>query len=410
MSRLFSTAVSSMSAAALGIDVIGNNVANVNTNGFKSSSPAFATLFSQTLREARSPGTTGGQDAMQVGTGVNLAAVNTDFTQGSLAETGNNLDMAIEGRGYFVVKDPAGEQLFTRNGQFSVDATGKLVQTTSGLAVQGLVPSADGSFAPTATAQDIIIPPGLSLNAKATGNLSLAGNLSSGAAVGDTSQVQTTYYDSLGTAHSATVVFTKTAANAWSFSANTGTPAVSLGTGTLSFDTSGKLTASTGTALSVPAAGVAAGATSPQTITLDTSVMTQVSNASLVQATNQDGMAPGSLTDIRTNSSGDVQAVFSNGQSQTLARVALATFTNDGGLKQAGGTLFTPSTNSGTAQIGSAGAGGAGKLVSQSLESSNVDLASQLTSLIVLQRGYQASTRLVSTADEMMQDALRLKS
>jgi flagellar hook protein FlgE len=413
MSRLFSTAVSAMTAHAQGIEVHGNNVANVNTTGYRAARPQFETLFSQTLRIARGGvGTMGGVDPMEVGGGVAMGNTATLHGQGSVQFTGQNLDLSILGRGFFMLKAPDGGEAFTRDGALGLDASGRLTHASSGFAVQGLLVDPTTNTIPSgAVPEDITIPPGLTLNARATTTVDVAGNLDARAAVGDTNQMQYRYYDSLGVAHVMTVDFKKTAANAWTWTSYVDAPANQTGTGALTFNSVGDVQNITSSTISIPAGspGLTTGATAPQAIEIGLDTLTQYAAAGEVQATNQDGFPPGSLTDVTVDDLGNVQAVFSNGQSRALAKLALVDFANLNGLQRSANNLFLQTANSGSPQVVGAGNAGVGKIQSQALERSNVDLANELTSLIVLQRGYQASTRLVSTADEMMQEALNLK-
>ena len=414
MSRLFSTAISSMSTHATGIDVHANNIANLNTTGYKASRAEFKTLFSQTLRSARGAvDGLAGVDPQQVGAGVRLGSTSTTFAQGTLATTGENLDLAIMGRGFFMLKNADGDQYYTRDGALTLDANGRLSHGNSGLAVQGLlVDTATNTVPDNGVPEDIIIPPGLTLNAKATENAHVAGNLDVNTAVGDTTDMQFRYYDSLGVSRVMTVSLTRQAANnTWDWTANVGTPAASVGSGTIVFNSVGDVASGgTGTAsVTVASGGATSGATDPQAVTLDFSALTQFASPSQVEATNQDGFEPGSLTDVVVDDLGYISALFSNGQSRPIARLTIVNFANLQGMQRRADNLFQSSANTGTPQLLNAGGDGVGAIQSQALERSNTDLANELTQMIILQRGYQAATRMVSTADEMLQDALSLK-
>ena len=414
MSQLFSTALSSMQTHTQGIELRANNIANVNTAGYKSQMATFKTLFSQNLRPARAAtATIAGLDPQQVGAGVRLGTTSTDFNQGSIEYTGQSLDLSLLGDGFFVLKSPVGGHYYTRDGQLTLDADGRLTQSSSGLAVQGLlVDQASGTIPENAVPEDIIIPPGLTLNAQATTESTIAGNLDAEAATGDLTTMQWQYYDSLGVDHVMTITFTKNAAaNTWDWEGTVEGTTNSLGTGQLVFNSVGDVSSGgTGTAtVTAASTGVTAGATDPQAVTLDFSTMTQYSASAEVQATNQDGFPPGSMTDVTIDDQGTVSAVFSNGQNRPLATLAIANFSNVQGLERRADNLFAQSANTGSPQIVTAGRAGVGTVQSQAVERSNTDLATELTQMIVLQRGYQAATRLISTADEMLQDALSLK-
>ncbi|NUQ00225.1 MAG: flagellar hook protein FlgE [Armatimonadetes bacterium] len=414
MSRLFSTAISSMQTQSLAMDVHANNIANVNTNGYKTVSASFKTLFSESLRSARgASGGMAGLDPVEVGAGVRLGGTSTNYSQGSLTNTGENLDLAILGDGFFMLRDADGNDFYTRDGSLGLDANGRLTHSASGLAVQGLlVDPLTGTVPDGALPVDITIPPGMTLNAKATGGATIAGNLDAGAVTGDSTQMQFRYHDSFGVSHVMTVDFTKAAAaNTWSWTASVGAPAVVVGSGNVVFNSTGDvLSGGSGTAtVTVASGGVTAGGTDPSPVGLDFSTMTQFADASEVEATNQDGFPPGFLTDVVTDDVGNISAVFSNGQTRPLAQLGIVNFANINGLSRKAENLFQQSANSGSPQVVRAGSSGAGTIQSQALEMSNTDLAAELTQLIVLQRGYQAATRMITTADEMLQDALSLK-
>ncbi len=412
MSRLLSTAISGMAAHASGIDITGNNIANLNTSGFKSSRPGFATLFSQTLRAARgvSDGVTG-LNPVQAGAGVQLATNTTQFQQGTLTYTGQNLDLAIMGNGFFQLKDGMGEAAYTRDGAFTLQSDGTMVHAASGLKVQGLLfDIGTGTVPAGAVPEDIVIPPGLTLNAKATGEVTMAGNLDAAAATGDIAEMQYRYYDSFGVPHQMDLTYTKTAnPREWSWVAQVG--ANNVGSGTLTFTAEGDVASGgTGTAtVTVANGGVTAGGTDPQAISIDMARLTQYGAGSELEATNQDGFEPGFLIDIGTDDQGHITAMFSNGLTRPVAQLSLANFANVQGLARTVGNLFKPTANTGLAQLLTPGTAGVGTIQSQSLERSNVDLPSELTQMIVFQRGYQASARLVTTADEILQEALNLK-
>jgi len=414
MSRLFSTAISSMSTHSLGIDVHANNIANLNTTGFKASRADFKTMFSQTLRPARgAAGGLAGLDPMSVGAGVRLGGTATQFAQGSLQNTGENLDLAILGRGFFMLRDPDGNDFYTRDGAMTLDANGQLSHASSGLAVQGLlVDPTTGTVPDGGMPTSIAIPPGLTLNAKATESAHVAGNLDADTAVGGTTQMEFRYHDSFGVDHLMTVTFTRAAAsNTWNWSAAVGSGPTVIGTGSIVFNSVGDVSSGGVGTTSVTAAsgGITSGATDPQAISLDFTSMTQFSSASEVEVTNQDGFPPGFLTDVVTDDIGRISAVFSNGQTRPIAQLAVTNFANIQGLNRKADNLFQQSANSGSPQVVSAGSSGVGTIQSQALERSNTDLAHELTQMIILQRGYQAATRMISTADEMLQDALSLK-
>ena len=412
MSNLISTAIGAMDATSLGIDVLGNNIANLNTVGYKSVNPEFSTLFSQTLQEAQAPtALAGGTGPMQIGAGVQLSGTSTNWSQGQMQATGNNLDLAIQGNGFFMLNGPGGPA-YSRDGSLTLDATGMLTQQASGLAVQGLVadPATD-TIPGSAVPANIVIPPGLSLNAKESTQATIAGNLNAATGVGNSTQMQYQYYDSLGVAQTMTIQFNQTAPDTWSYSGFIGNSANTVGGGTIVFNNAGAVSSITGNTMNVTTAstGVSTGAASPQPIVLTLSGLTQYSATSQVQATDQDGFAAGSLDSVNVDGGGNVKAVFSNGQSRLVAQLAVVNFANPSALSAQSKNVYKQTADTGSAEVVQPGTAGAGTIQSQALEESNVDLASQLTAMIVLQRSYQAAAKTVSTADQMLQDAIQLK-
>ncbi|MCC7491356.1 MAG: flagellar hook protein FlgE [Fimbriimonadaceae bacterium] len=414
MSRTFSTAMSSLQTHVVGIDIHANNIANLNTSGYKTQRAQFKSLFSQNLRSARGA-TDGlaGLDPLQVGAGVRLGTTATQYAQGSLIHTGENLDLAILGRGFFMLQDADGNEFYSRDGALTLDANGRLSHASSGLAVQGLLYDTTTNTIPDgALPTDIDIPPGLTLNAKATSTAQIAGNLNAATTVGEATQMQYRYHDSFGVSHVMTVTFTRAAAaNTWNWTAQVGTGPTTVGSGALVFNAVGDVaTGGIGTCnITAASGGVTAGGTDPQEIELDLAKLTQFAAPSEVETTNQDGFPPGFLVDVVTDDVGRVSAVFSNGQTRPLAQLAIVNFANLQGLNRKADNLFQQSANTGSPQVVTAGNAGAGNIQAQTLERSNTDLANELTTLIILQRGYQAATRMITTADEIMQDALSLK-
>jgi flagellar hook protein FlgE len=412
--RSMFAAISGLRSHQIMMDVIGNNIANVNTVGYKAGRVNFEDILSQTLHGATAPQNgLGSIDPAQIGLGMTVAGIDVLQTQGNLQSTGKTTDMAIQGDGFFILSD-GGSEFFTRDGAFDIGLDGSLSNPASGMRVQGWEADTSGKIDITLPVNDIIIPVGQRTTALATSTVSFSGNLDAGAAVGTDVPTTVTVYDSLGISHSVKVTFSKTAANTWSWSAvkdpaDTGitiTPVAgppSVNQGTLSFTTAGIESGTTGTLSFTFPDG--ATATAP---TFDLSSMRQFSGTS--QPTAQaDGFTSGTLTSFSVGNSGQLSGVYSNGQTQILGQIALASFLNSAGLLRAGQNNFITSAASGVASVGVAGTGGRGSVSTGALEMSNVDLASQFTGMITAERGFQANSRVITTSDEMLQELVNLK-
>ena len=402
MLRSLFSGISGLRAHQTMLDVVGNNIANVNTAGFKASSTVFEDTLSQMLSAAGAPQAgNGGTNPAQVGLGVRVASVSTNFGQGATQMTGRATDLMIQGDGFFAV-DADGQQLYTRAGAFSFDATGRLV-TTSGAAVMGWV-ATDGKVATTGPVGPIVLPIGATKAPVATTVTTISGNLDASAPVYDADDPATAAgkvvssidaYDAAGVGHTLTYTFTHTAGNTWSLQvADDATPPATQ-TVTLTF-TDGKLPD--------PAPTLTLG-----DIDVDLKGITGFGGATSVAATGQDGSAMGALQAYTIGQDGTIIGVFSNGLKEPLGQVALASFTNPPGLEKVGDSLYRATVNSGLAQLGQAGTGGRGQLSSGSLEMSNVDLAAEFTNLIIAQRGFQANSRVITASDEILQDLVNLK-
>lgn len=407
MLRSMFSAISGLRGHQVMMDVIGNNIANVNTVGFKSGRVSFQDILSQTLRGASSPsGNLGSINPAQIGLGMTVAGIDVLHTQGNLQSTGKVTDMAIQGDGFFVLANGA-QQYYSRDGAFDIAIDGSLVNPASGLKVQGWVADASGVIDTTTAVGNINIPIGQRTTALPTSSASFRGNLDAGADVGATASTTMTMFDTLGVAHSIKITYTKTAANDWSWAASTdpadsGTSTSS--TGTITFNSDGSFDSSTGT-LSVTLTN---GATSPSAPAIDMSAMTQFAGSSepIVLA---NGFTSGSLVTFAVGNGGEVTGVYSNGQTQPLGQIAMASFLNPAGLIRSGQNTFQISSASGNASIGRPGQGNRGSMMTGALEMSNVDLATQFTGMITAQRGFQANSRVITTSDEMLQELVNLK-
>jgi flagellar hook protein FlgE len=504
----FSIPVSGLDADSTALNTIANNLSNMNTTGFKSQSTSFSDLLYQQV------GSNGSGDEIQVGSGAQVATNTTNFTSGSLSSTGcTNDDMAINGNGFFVLDDK-GSQLYTRNGAFTTSSTGTL-ESSGGLAVMGYS-AADGVVNTGGALSDITIPTTETMSPSATTTFSVTQTLDST----DTSASSKglTLYDSLGQSYSATISYTKTGTNQWSYSISvpdtlsaakttsgstttdtynfgssggtlaavyTGTnmtitgltsagasatitaPTVTSGetvatyaaaltsalstagiqnvtvtntngtlaisgtnmstsgsviqdpvassgaTGTLTFDSDGNLTSPATDVSGITFSGLSDGAA-----TLDlnwnlygtsgSSTVTQTASTSTTGTATQNGYASGSYKSFSVDSSGVVTATFSNGETETVGQLALATVSNEEGLQAEGSTNYATTTASGSAAVGVAGAGGRGTIEDSTLEGSNVDISSEFSALIVAQRAFEANSKAVTTFDTVTQQAINM--
>jgi flagellar hook protein FlgE len=402
------SAISGLRAHQVMMDEIGNNIANVNTVGYKTGRVNFEDILSQTFRGASAAqGGLGSINPAQVGLGVTVAGIDVIMTQGNLQSTGRLTDMAIQGDGFFTLSD-GGRQFYTRDGSFDIGLGGNLINPASGLKVLGWNADSAGKIDTTTAVTDVIIPIGTRTTALVTGSATIAGNLDASAVANDTATTTVTVIDSLGVSHSVQVTFTKTGANAWSWKAATDpndTGVSTSSTGTITFNSDCTYNASTGSPISL---ALTNGATATQSVDLNMGTMTGYQGASSLSA-QADGFTSGTLTTFTIGAAGDITGVFSNGQTQLLGQIAIASFVNPGGLQRQGQNLYAASSASGSASVGLPGTGGRGTVTTGSLEMSNVDLATQFTSMITAERGFQANGKVITTSDEMLQDLVNLK-
>jgi flagellar hook protein FlgE len=424
------TGASGLDASSEELSVIGDNISNANTVGFKASRADFSDALAQNLIGNTPSG------AGQIGLGTNMEVVQKILTEGSLSTTGNATDLAIQGQGFFQVKGSASGvdgTYYTRDGQFTLDNSGYLVNQ-AGLRVQGYTANAVGVITPTAVGDlqvgeassaplatttltvnanlqsDAVVPalPFDPLNASATSNFSTS----------------TTVYDSLGASHQVDIYFSKTAAGAWNYNALTdgggltagvaGTP-TQIANGTMTFNTQGAMTAQTTVSAFNPL-----GSVDPQALTFNfgTSIaaggtglngITQFAAPSATSFLNQDGYASGQLTGVSVDSTGDVTGAFTNGQSRVLGQVAVANFKASDQLSRIGGNLFASTPGAGPATVGQPGTADRGAIVAGSLEQSNVDLSDEFVRMIAAQRDFQANAKTLTTSDQLLQTLMSVK-
>jgi flagellar hook protein FlgE len=412
----FSIPLSGLTAESAALSTIANNLSNQNTPGYKDKVVLFSDLFYQNL------GSAGSGDPIQQGLGVQVSDTPSLFTQGTVSPTGVPTDVAIQGSGFFAVQDASGITSYTRAGDFSEVngflATANGQQVLGYPAVNGVVNTGNG-VGPLQLGAGTISPPATTTNVQLTTNLNASAN------VGDTFSTPITVYDSLGASHVLTYTYTNTGPGAWNYAITvpaadvgaTGDP-VAVQSGTLAFDANGNLTTPasdvTGITIGAGTTGALADGASDLTFTWQlfnngASLLTQVAAPSSTSATNQNGAGSGSLVNFTIGSDGTITGSFSNGKTQTLGQVALASFANDGGLQLQGNTDFSPTLASGQAVVGAPGTGGRGTVSGGALELSNVDIATEFANLIVAQRGFEADAKAVTTFDQITQDTIAIK-
>ncbi|MGC9188335.1 MAG: flagellar hook protein FlgE [Sulfurihydrogenibium sp.] len=408
MLQSFYTAISGLNGNQRWMDVISDNISNVNTIGFKSERVTFEDLIARSL-------TTFGNNVpknTEIGGGSFIALTTKDFSQGSFQTTTNPLDLALDGEGFFIVRDNQGTVYYTRAGQFRLDADGNIVNV-DGLKLQGWKLDSAGNM--VGALDKINVPYSVlpkittKINLVEPTNLDSRVNTITGA-INPTDPTTFNYansmtiYDSLGNPHTLTFYFQKSDANTWNVAAyldnNTTT---SVGNGTLKFDANGKLTGGSPITLNITLTN---GATSPQSVTVDFSQVKQVASDFIFYA-NQDGFAKGDLIGVSVAEDGVVRGMYSNGKVELVARLALATFKDKEILVRKGNNLYVPNTQSYTPIITPGGI--LSKVRSGFLEMSNVDISKEFINLITAQRAYQANARVITTDDQVLQEAMNLK-
>lgn len=410
MFNAFSTALSALSAFSTAVDVVGNNLANLNTTGFKASTVTFHDLVTQSIGD--------GLGETQVGFGVDRPTTLRQFTQGSIQPSNGTLDMAIQGDGFLVIKTAEDKSLFTRAGNLQVDRNGLLLTATHER-VQGWTNSS-GRLDTSGPIGDIAVPVGTVRPPSPSSAFSFNLNLNAGAAEGDTFSTSITVYDSLGASHVATIRFTRTdTANEWDYAVTLpdgdfASPVDPL-EGTLTFNEQGQLEdpAPDDEPIVYELSGFQNGAADLSlTWSLFDGVrgrLTQFNQPSAVSALTQDGSTAAQLERVGIADGGLIFAQYSDGKQTVVGQVAMAAIRNPESLIAVGNNNYQLSAKSALPAIGVPGTGGRGMIIAGSVESSTVDIAKEFTNLIVLQRGYQANAKIVSTVDELSQETLNLK-
>ncbi|HEX4276078.1 MAG TPA: flagellar hook protein FlgE [Bryobacteraceae bacterium] len=411
----YSAALSGLEADSGAINVIGNDLANLNTTGYKANEVQFSELIAQHLGVSSSSG--------QVGLGVSPVSAYANYTQGTLQSTGGATDAAIQGDGFFVVQGQNNQTEYTRDGSFQISSTGELV-TAAGDAVQGWS-ATSGAVNTNGPIGNISVPLGATVPATATTSMQMALNLNSTAATtgsGATFSAPIQVFDSLGQSHTLTATFNKTAANTWSYSL--AVPAADLQSGGTTTVSSGTLTFDSNGNLSSPAASA-----DPQVVTVGgladgaadmsinwnlynpasgSSTITQLAESSGLGGSVQNGFAAGQISDVSLQNGGLLVANYTNGQTVTVGQLAVASISNPDSLTVAGNNYLQASASTGTPSIGTADSGARGQIIAGARESSTVDIAQEFTNLLTFERSYQANSRVITVSDQLQQDTVGL--
>ena len=401
----FRTALSGLNAASAELRVIGNNVANAGTTGFKESRAEFADIFATSNL---------GVTSNAIGTGVRVSSVSQQFTQGNIGFTDNNLDLAISGQGFFIMNDN-GVNAYTRAGALGIDRNGFVVNsqqqqlTIFQADANGSITGATGSL----QLDRSDIAPAATTTIDVQANLDASAGIPTAAfsptdASSYNNSTSLTVFDSLGSPHLNTMYFRKTADNTWDAfqyvdgtQVNAGAP---LGE-TITFDNTGTITGGSPTSMTFTPAGGSA----PMTVSVDYNNTSQFGSPFSVNALVQDGFATGRLSGIDISDTGVITSRFTNGQSRTLGQIAVATFNNSQGLRQLGDTAWAETFDSGAPLVGAPGTGAAGLIESGALEGSNVDLTAELVNMITAQRNFQANAQVITTADTVTQTIINIR-
>lgn len=388
MLRSLNSGISGLRSHQTMLDVTGNNIANVNTSGFKGQNTQFQDTLSQMTQGGAAPqAAMGGTNPAQIGLGVQVSGTSTNFTQGSTQETGRATDMLIDGDGFFVM-NKGGQQVLSRAGSFDFDGMGRLVSPDGGI-VQGRM-AVGGDVPDGGPLEDIVMPTGMTVGGQATDEAALQGNLPSDIEPGETRTVDRTVYNADGTSDNLQLTFTRTGAG-WDVEGSVGG-------------------ATANQTLTVAADGSLGGGTlNVGGIAVDLSEMTGYAGLDNAAISSQNGSEAGALQSYSISQDGMIMGRFSNGDSQAIGQVVLGQVDNPAGLEKVGNSGYLATANSGEVTFSTPGAGAGGSLVGGALEMSNVDLSQEFTNLIIAQRGFQANARIITTSDEVLQELTNLK-
>lgn len=405
MIKSMDSAVSAIKAQQTRLDVTANNIANVNTVGFKKSRTVFSTLLSTNVRTASgATDNKGGINPSSIGMGVQVSSIDAIHTQGIISSTGRGLDLAIQGDGFFTVTDGS-KTYYTRNGAVNLSPTDGSLCLSNGYKLMGYPIDSEGNVDKNAGLQPITVPTGTDVVVQPTSNVSFAGNINSASAVGDMVSIPFSVYDSLGAKHDLNieVTITGTGTADWKVVNSSG---LLLGgdTGTLTFGTTGKVENVTGGPLTFTPIGA-----DPLSIELDFSNTSMVNKSSDFSMKSQNGMPAGSVESVSITNGGNVTITYSNGMSKDIAALGIGLFDNPGGLIVGSDSLFEESANSGTVVMVAGAESTKANVLSGYLEGSNVDVSDELTEMIKTQRAYQMATKVITTSDEILQELTNIK-
>ncbi len=409
MMRSLFSGVSGLQNHQTRMDVIGNNIANVNTIGFKRSRVIFQDMLSQTLQSAASPSENrGGSNPIQVGLGMSLASIDVIHTTSSLQPTGKNTDLSIEGEGFFMVGDGS-NIYYTRAGNFDLNSESVFFHGGTGLRAKGILADSSGQIDPKGQIVDIDLSAQVASPAHATSKITFAKNLDFRVVAGEEANytMNVSVFDSKGDTHLVNVFFSKTADNTWEVTTTVDgeEPTDVSGQGILTFDPiTGRLVGSTVSELNYLIEGADA-----LDIAFDFSNATEYAGDFTITYTGQDGYEAGYLEEVTVDSNGVLNGSFSNGQSRPLAQLTIATFSNPAGLDKMGTNLYALSNNSGVPDQGLPGISGRGIIKPETLEMSNVDLTQEFVEMIITQRGFQANSRVITTSDQILEELVNLR-
>ncbi len=420
MAFSFNAALSGLNANSNALSVVGNNISNANTIGFRSSSITFSDVFANSYGARLN----GAGLSLQIGDGVQTSSIQTNFSQGTLAESNSQLHGAIQGNGFFVVRNAEGNMNYTRAGDFTVNNQGYLI-TPGGNQIQGYAANS-GVVTPGSALSSLRLPIGQTLAPQTTTNASLRINLDTNAATGSDFHATMQIIDSRGTTRTMDMEFTRLADGSFDMTATVdGNPAELSANGgapvntpvNFTFDSSGNLTSPTSLAV-IPDQGQLGGATLPSVEinlretnpdgTPGAFNMVSYARPSAVSSTTQDGFPSGELSGSSVDPNGVIYAIFSNGQSRPVGQFALATFNSSEGLSRLGGNMFAETLASNQATIGAPGSGGRGFIAGGYLEQSNVSITNEFVKLIEAQRGFQSNSKVINTLNQTLQDLLQI--
>ncbi|MBE2189674.1 MAG: flagellar hook protein FlgE [Desulfobulbaceae bacterium] len=437
LTRSLSNGATSLRAHQQRFDVISNNLANLNTIGYKSNRANFQEQFNQVINHGRNPDVAGavgngGINPLQFGLGVKMGSITQDMNQGNLQITNRPLDLAIQGSGFFAYQ-MNGEMLYSRAGNVSRDRDGFLIDTGTGAYLQGYNVENDANGNPirdvngvnqlTGTRANLLIPENIQSAPKQTQTITMTGNLNSGNAEGIEKKTSISIIDNVGGTHELKFTFTKTAnPNEYDLIAELNGNSIPISAAQVLFNNDGTLNSPLSIDILASDLNVAIGnqvfdETTPKDISVVLADPNQLSNgitgyaaANSVTFIEQDGHKSGSLVDLSVDTRGQIWGAFTNGKSEKLGQVLLAKFTNDEGLIRKGGNFYSESPNSGNANIGTAGdIFPSSQIAGNSLEMSNVDMTEQFTDMISTQRAYEASARVITVSDQLLQETTILK-